>query len=285
MRRTRRLYANREGVVDGARRWTYGEFFDRCDRWSSALQRLGVKQGDRVAYIAPNTHAQLESFYAVPQLGAVLVPLNFRLVADDFRYMIQHSGAKVVCVSDDYLAAVDSIRADLKTVTQFVALDPRQAPPPLKLRGQDEDGRAGLAGLRRLDRERVGRLHAARHRRERSAHHQLHERHDLAAEGRDDHAPQRVDELRRHAGAHADDPGRHLPVDAADVSRQRVDVHLDGDGGGRTARLPAQVRRPDGVSRGEGGAGHAAVRRADRADHAGQRAGGSESRALPAALA
>ena len=45
MRRTRRLYANREGVVDGALRWTYGEFFDRCDRWSAALQRLGVKTG------------------------------------------------------------------------------------------------------------------------------------------------------------------------------------------------------------------------------------------------
>lgn len=123
MRRTRRLYANREGVVDGAARWTYGEFFDRCDRWSSALQRLGVKQGDRVAYISPNTHAQLESFYAIPQIGAVLVPINFRLVADDFRYMIQHSGAKVVCVSSDYLEAVDSIRTDLKSVTQFVSLD------------------------------------------------------------------------------------------------------------------------------------------------------------------
>jgi fatty-acyl-CoA synthase len=123
MRRARRLYSNRDGVVDGAQRWTYGEFFDRCDRWSSALQRLGVRQGDRVAYIAPNTHAQLESFYAVPQLGAVLVPINFRLVADDFRYMIQHSGAKVVCVSSDYLAAVDAIRADLSDVQHFVRLE------------------------------------------------------------------------------------------------------------------------------------------------------------------
>lgn len=123
MRRSRRLYANREAVVDGAKRWTYGEFFARCDRWSSALQRLGVKQGDRVAYIAPNTHAQLESFYAVPQLGAVLVPINFRLVADDFRYMIQHSGATVVCVSAEYLGAVDSIRADLTDVQHFVTLE------------------------------------------------------------------------------------------------------------------------------------------------------------------
>ena len=123
MRRTRKLYAGREGVVDGDQRWTYGEFFHRCDRWSSALQRLGVKPGDRVAYIAPNTHAQLESFYAVPQIGAVLVPMNFRLVADDFRYLIQHSGATVVCAGADHIAAVESIRADLKEVVHFVALD------------------------------------------------------------------------------------------------------------------------------------------------------------------
>lgn len=123
MRRTRKLYPDREGVVDGSERWTYGEFFDRCDRWSSALQRMGVKQGDRIAYVAPNTHAQLESFYAIPQLGAVLVPINFRLAADDFRYLIQHSGAKVVCASADYLDAIDGIRKDLPGVQNFVALD------------------------------------------------------------------------------------------------------------------------------------------------------------------
>ena len=77
-RRARKVYPTREAVVDGQTRLTYEEFFQRCDRWSAALQKLGVQQGDRVAYIAPNTHAHLESFYAVPQLGAVLVPLNCR---------------------------------------------------------------------------------------------------------------------------------------------------------------------------------------------------------------
>ena len=123
LRRARKLHASREAVVDGAERWTYEQFGERCDRWSSALQRLGVAQGDRVAYIAPNTHRQLESFYAVPQIGAVLVPINFRLVADDFLYLIQHSGAKVVCAGADHIAAVESIRADLKGVTHFVSLD------------------------------------------------------------------------------------------------------------------------------------------------------------------
>ena len=122
-RRTRRLYPEREAVVDGDLRLTYAEFFERCDRWSVALRSLGVKQGDRVAYIAPNTHAMLESFYAVPQIGAVLVPINYRLIADDFSYMINHSGARVVCAHSDYLDTVDSIRDQLPEVTSFVALE------------------------------------------------------------------------------------------------------------------------------------------------------------------
>src|SRR5881275_1198017 len=115
-RRTRTLYPKREAVVDGALRLNYEQFFNRCDAWSSAMQALGVKQGDRIAYIAPNTHALLESFYAVPQIGAVLVPINYRLIADDFAYIIGHSGAKVVCVHSDYLEAVERIRHELPEV-------------------------------------------------------------------------------------------------------------------------------------------------------------------------
>ena len=123
-RRARRLYADREAAVDGDLRLSYAQFFDRCDRWSQVLQaRMGVGHGDRVAYIAPNTHAQLESFYAVPQLGAVLVPINYRLTADDFAYIIGHSGAKVVCAHSEYLDAVDRIRHQIPAVQHFVALE------------------------------------------------------------------------------------------------------------------------------------------------------------------
>jgi len=122
-RRARSLYADQEAVVDGPRRFTYAQFFDRADRWSAALVSMGVKPGDRVAYIAPNTHAQLESFYAVPQIGAVLVPLNYRLTAADFAYMIRHSGSRVVCVHSDYLDAIDSVRGELTGVGHFVALE------------------------------------------------------------------------------------------------------------------------------------------------------------------
>ena len=126
-RRSRSLYPDRVAVVDGSLRLTYEQFLDRCDRWSSVLQRWGVSHGDRVAYIAPNTHAQLEGFYAVPQLGAVLVPLNYRLTADDFAYMIEHSGSKVVCVHADYLAMCEPLRERCPRVEHWVALEGARA--------------------------------------------------------------------------------------------------------------------------------------------------------------
>ena len=122
-RRAKNLYADREAVVDGDLRFSYAEFLERCDRWSNALQKLGVKQGDRVAYIAPNTHSHLEGYYAVPQIGAVLVPINYRLQSSDFEYILNHCGAKIVCAHPDYMDAVDEIREQLNSIESFVALE------------------------------------------------------------------------------------------------------------------------------------------------------------------
>src|SRR5207253_7492825 len=60
--------------------------------------------------------------HSVPQLGAVLVPLNFLLIADDFLYLLNHSGARIVCAHRDYLETIDSIRSRLPRVEHFIAL-------------------------------------------------------------------------------------------------------------------------------------------------------------------
>ncbi|NND84308.1 MAG: long-chain-fatty-acid--CoA ligase [Acidimicrobiia bacterium] len=122
-RRARSLYRDREAVVDGDVRLTYEDFLQRCDRWSTVLQSLGVGPGDRVAYIAPNTHGHLVGYYAVPQIGAVIVPLNYRLLPSDWAYMLNHSGSRVLCVHEDFLELVDSVRDELTTVEHFVALE------------------------------------------------------------------------------------------------------------------------------------------------------------------
>ena len=76
--RARRIYSDRDATVfEGVTR-SYAEFLERIDRWSKRLQEMGVRQGDRVAYIAQNMPSHLEGYYAVPQIGAVLVPINYR---------------------------------------------------------------------------------------------------------------------------------------------------------------------------------------------------------------
>jgi fatty-acyl-CoA synthase len=123
VRRAGKLHGGRLAVVDGELRLTYAQFHERCDRWTAGLAELGVGKGDRVATISPNTHKHLEQFYAIPQRGAVIVPMNYRLSADDFVYMATHSGAKVICVHSEYLDLIDSVRARMPNVKHFVALE------------------------------------------------------------------------------------------------------------------------------------------------------------------
>jgi fatty-acyl-CoA synthase len=125
--RARRIYSNRDATVfEGATR-SYAQFLNRIDRWSKRMQHLGVKPGDRVAYIAQNIPSNLEGYYAVPQIGAVLVPINYRLSRSDFVYIVNHSGARVICVDKDYVGAIEEIRAELPQVEHFVALESAHA--------------------------------------------------------------------------------------------------------------------------------------------------------------
>ena len=94
--RARFLYAERCAVVEGNNRLSYRDFFELCDRRTAALAALGVGPGSRVVIIAQNTLAHLASYYAVPALGAVIVPVNFRLSSDDFRLLKERVKAGMV---------------------------------------------------------------------------------------------------------------------------------------------------------------------------------------------
>ncbi|HTV95041.1 MAG TPA: long-chain-fatty-acid--CoA ligase [Steroidobacteraceae bacterium] len=122
-RRAAKFHGAREALVDGSTRYTYAQFCARCDAWAAGLAGLGIVKGDRVATIAPNTHQHLEQFYAIPQLGGVIVPMNYRLAGEDFVYMVNHCGAKVLCAHADHLQLIDGVRARMPTVEHFVALE------------------------------------------------------------------------------------------------------------------------------------------------------------------
>jgi fatty-acyl-CoA synthase len=121
LRRAAALYPDKTAVVDGERRYTYRDFQARVNRLSNALCGLGVGRGDRVCILSPNSHFFLESFYGTSQIGAVLVPLNYRLAAADHEYILNHAGVKAVLVDWEYAGIVDEIRKNLATVEHWIA--------------------------------------------------------------------------------------------------------------------------------------------------------------------
>jgi fatty-acyl-CoA synthase len=120
LRRAAKLYPNKTAIVDGEKRFTYSEFAERVNQLGHALLSIGVRPGDRVCILSPNSHYFLESYYGVAQIGAILVPLNYRLVAADHEYIINHAGVKVVVADHQYTEMVEEIRPSLKTVERFI---------------------------------------------------------------------------------------------------------------------------------------------------------------------
>ncbi|HYW93131.1 MAG TPA: acyl--CoA ligase family protein [Gammaproteobacteria bacterium] len=126
LERSGRVFADRTAVIDGELRYSYGELLDRAHRLAGALRDLGVGPGDRVAVLAPNSHVLLECHYGVPMAGAVLVALNMRLTADDFAYIIGHSGARVL-IHDHAFA--ETAAAVAQRVAQPLELVRADGPP------------------------------------------------------------------------------------------------------------------------------------------------------------
>jgi fatty-acyl-CoA synthase len=120
LRRAAQLYPEKTAVVDGSQRFTYRQFQQRANRLSHALRGLGVARGDRVCILSPNSHFFLESFYATSQIGAILVPLNYRLLAADHEYILNHAGVTVLLADQDYTRVVDQIRPQLRSVRHCV---------------------------------------------------------------------------------------------------------------------------------------------------------------------
>ncbi|MBP1948640.1 long-chain-fatty-acid--CoA ligase [Virgibacillus litoralis] len=112
-RRAVKYYSEKTAVIDGDKQFTYKEFGERTDKLSVALHETGIREGDHVAVMLPNTHYMLESFYGICQLGAAMVPLNYRLTAEDLKYIINHSDAKMLIVDEEFCGPIEEIQDQL----------------------------------------------------------------------------------------------------------------------------------------------------------------------------
>jgi len=86
----------------GGRRLNFRELNARCNQVANALRTTGVAVGDRVGLLMTNSAEFLESFYAVAKIGAVNVPLNWRLVADELEFILKDSGATALLYSEEF---------------------------------------------------------------------------------------------------------------------------------------------------------------------------------------
>jgi fatty-acyl-CoA synthase len=128
LRRPARLYPGKTAVVDGTLKLTYRDFEARVNRLANAFLKLRVKKGDRVCMLSPNSHYFLESFYATSRIGAILVPLNYRLSPEEHAYILDHAGVTVALVDHEYTGVVDGIRSKLKKVRHWIVASPDRRP-------------------------------------------------------------------------------------------------------------------------------------------------------------
>jgi fatty-acyl-CoA synthase len=121
-RHAAQLFGRKEGVVCEGRRFNYREFNERSDRLSAALLKLGLGKAERVAYLSFNCHRLLEAYFGVPQIGAILLPLNIRLSAEELVYILNDGAPRCLFFDPEFIPLVEALRAEVKAVEHFIAL-------------------------------------------------------------------------------------------------------------------------------------------------------------------
>jgi len=118
-RKHARLDPERECLVCEDTRLTWGRLNERVNRLANGLTVLGVGKGTKVAVLALNCHRYIEIYYATAKLGAVAVPLNFRLSPDELAYVIDHADAEVL-MRDHGVARVFGPGTDTRDIVTYV---------------------------------------------------------------------------------------------------------------------------------------------------------------------
>jgi fatty-acyl-CoA synthase len=116
-------YPGKTAIICGSSRFTYAQFADRAARLAGALRKLGIRPGERVAYLSANCHRLLEGYYGVLEAGAVLLPLNIRLAPAELAYILNDSETRFLLFEAQFAGLVDSFRKDLQSVQSCFLLD------------------------------------------------------------------------------------------------------------------------------------------------------------------
>ncbi len=120
LRRSAAVFPNKTAVVYNDRRYTYAQFHERVNRLASALSKVGVGRGDKVAFLCPNIPPMLEAHFGVPLLGGVLVSINIRLSSREIAYILNHSDSKVLFVDAEFAGLIEQIKGEMPNIKTIV---------------------------------------------------------------------------------------------------------------------------------------------------------------------
>ena len=121
--------ADQQITYRGDLRYTFADFRRRVGQLANALASLGVRAGSTVAVMDWDTHRYLESYFAIPMMGATIFTVNVRISAQQIAYTLNDAGADVLIVNSDFLPVLEAIRGELKHVREvIVATDDATTP-------------------------------------------------------------------------------------------------------------------------------------------------------------
>ena len=127
LRRDARLLTRKVGVVEGDKSLTYGELNSRVNRLANALSKLGIRKGDKIAFMGNNSHQFVEFYFAVAKGGFVSIPVNARFSAEEATYLIKNSEASTLIYADDVAGVVKKIRESVPEITRCVSTGKSEA--------------------------------------------------------------------------------------------------------------------------------------------------------------
>ncbi len=131
LHRSAKRHPAKTAIVCGGVTWSYAEFDELCTRLAAGLASKGVGKGGRVAVLARNSHAFAAMRFALARLGAILVPINWMLNAEEVAYILRHSEAEMLA-TDSGLAELGQAAARLDTkVRTFVWLPSEEPTAPV----------------------------------------------------------------------------------------------------------------------------------------------------------
>ena len=146
-----KLFPRKRAIVCGGRRWTYQEFSSRVYQLSRCLKRMGLKKDDKVAILHPNCHTFLEAYYAIPQIGAVSVPINTRLSPGEIAFILKDSESKLLIADSMFRNPLEPIRKEIRGIKKILWTGEGEGNPSPPVPHPKASARGGTCGKRSID--------------------------------------------------------------------------------------------------------------------------------------